>query len=85
MDFKNKPSFEKIQFYKTTEYNCSYINKMDAQSLVVTPYKSIGLRINPYKFYINPYESVSTRKPLYKSYINPYESVGFHINPYKSV
>jgi arginine-tRNA-protein transferase len=42
MDFKNKPSFEKIQFYTTTEYNCSYIDKMDAQSLVVTPYKSIN-------------------------------------------
>ena len=45
MDFKNKPSFEKIQFYKTTEYNCSYIDKMDAQSLVVTPYKSIDQNI----------------------------------------
>ena len=42
MDFKNKPSFEKIQFYTTTEYSCSYIDKMDAQSLVVTPYKSIN-------------------------------------------
>ena len=42
MDFNNKPSFEKIQFYTTTEYNCSYIDKMDAQSLVVTPYKSIN-------------------------------------------
>jgi len=42
MDFKNKPSFEKIKFYTTTEYNCSYIDKMDAQSLVVTPYKSIN-------------------------------------------
>ena len=45
MDFKNKPSFEKIQFYKTTEYNCSYIDKIDAQSLVVTPYKSIDQNI----------------------------------------
>ena len=45
MDFKNKPSFEKIQFYKTTEYNCSYIDKMYAQSLVVTPYKSIDQNI----------------------------------------
>ena len=45
MDFKSKPSFEKIQFYKTTEYNCSYIDKMDAQSLVVTPYKSINQNI----------------------------------------
>ena len=45
MDFKNKPSFEKIQFYTTTEYNCSYIDKMDAQSLVVTPYKSINQNI----------------------------------------
>ena len=45
MDFKNKPSFEKIQFYKTTEYTCSYIDKMDAQSLVVTPYKSIDQNI----------------------------------------
>jgi len=42
MDFKNKPSFEKIQFYTTTTYNCSYIDKMDAKSLVVTPYKSIN-------------------------------------------
>ena len=45
MDFKNKPSFEKIQFYTTTKYNCSYIDKMDAQSLVVTPYKSINQSI----------------------------------------
>ena len=45
MDFKNKPSFVKIQFYTTTEYNCSYIDKMDAQSLVVTPYKSIDQNI----------------------------------------
>ena len=45
MDFKNKPSFEKIQFYTTTEYSCSYIDKMDAQSLVVTPYKSINQNI----------------------------------------
>ena len=45
MYFKNKPSFEKIQFYKTTEYNCSYIDKMDSQSLVVTPYKSIDQNI----------------------------------------
>jgi leucyl-tRNA---protein transferase len=45
MDFKNKPSFEKIQFYTTTKYNCSYIDKMDAQSLVVTPYKSINQNI----------------------------------------
>ena len=45
MDFKNKPSFEKIQFYTTTEYNCSYIDKMAAQSLVVTPYKSINQNI----------------------------------------
>ena len=42
MDFKNKTSFKKIKFYTTTEYNCSYIDKMDAQSLVVTPYKSIN-------------------------------------------
>ncbi len=45
MNFKNNPSFEKIQFYTTTEYNCSYIDKMDAQSLVVTPYKSINQNI----------------------------------------
>jgi len=42
MDLKNKSSFEKIQFYTTTKYSCSYIDKMDAQSLVVTPYKSIN-------------------------------------------
>lgn len=41
MDLNNKPSFEKIQFYTTTKYSCSYIDKMDAQSLVATPYKSI--------------------------------------------
>ena len=45
MDFKNKPSFEKIQFYTTTEYNCSYIDKMDAQSLVLTPRRSINQNI----------------------------------------
>ena len=45
MDFKNKPSFEKIQFYTTTTYTCSYIDKMDAQSLVATPYKFINQNI----------------------------------------
>ena len=41
MDLNDKPLFEEIQFYTTTKYSCSYIDKMDAQSLVVTPYKSI--------------------------------------------
>jgi arginine-tRNA-protein transferase len=45
MDFKTKPSFEKIQFYTTTRYTCSYIEKMDAKSLVVTPYRSINQNI----------------------------------------
>jgi len=45
MNFKHKPSFEKIQFYTTTEYSCSYIDKMDAQSLVATSYKSINQNI----------------------------------------
>ena len=45
MDLNDKPSFEKIHFYTTTKYSCSYIDKMNAQSLVVTPYKSIKQNI----------------------------------------
>ena len=45
MDLNDKPSFEKIHFYTTTQYSCSYIDKMNAQSLVVTPYKSIKQNI----------------------------------------
>jgi arginyl-tRNA--protein-N-Asp/Glu arginylyltransferase len=46
MDLNDKPSFEKIHFYTTTKYSCSYIDKMNAQSLVVTPYKSIKQKVS---------------------------------------